>query len=237
MVVSRRSGTPRPVVDAFPPDTFELHIPDRTPTFHSPSLGVSSPLQVFTGTALRRATLRSTRRQIPAAALARTATVTPTGMGATSTAKTTTTKTTSTSTATHGAAKAGETWKNFKPVEKRELGDRLAEVLDVIRNAKYESISRNQGRDDLAMRLCAAEQENEKLTEEVKKQQAINDKAAHELLKDAEELAFMSMRLENLEGRPRLSRTSTSSLSRLQTSSQSWSATTTGIHHRHPPGP
>ena len=33
----RRSGTPRPVVDAFPPDTFELHIPDRTPTFHSPS--------------------------------------------------------------------------------------------------------------------------------------------------------------------------------------------------------
>ena len=155
-------------------------------------------MQVFTGTALRRATLRSTRRQIPAAVRAH-------GHGH-----------------SHGDGghehgqdyddkddvnihshtwppKAGETWKNFKPVEKREPGDRLAEVLDVIRNAKYESISRNQGRDDLAMRLAAAEQENEKLTEEVKKQQAINDKAAHELLKDAEELAFMSMRLENLE--------------------------------------
>ena len=86
-----------------------------------------------------------------------------------------------------------------KPVEKKEPGDRLAEVLDVIRNAKYESISRNQGRDDLAMRLAAAEQENEKLTEEVKKLEVINEKAAQELLKDAEELAFMSMRLENLE--------------------------------------
>ena len=122
-------------------------------------------MQVFTGTALRRATLRSTRRQIPAAVRAH-------GHGH-----------------SHGDGghehgqdyddkddvnihshtwppPAGETWKNFKPVEKREPGDRLAEVLDVIRNAKYESISRNQGRDDLAMRLAAAEQENEKLTEE-----------------------------------------------------------------------
>ncbi len=147
-------------------------------------LGVSSPLQVFTGTALRRATLRITRRQTPAAARAH-------GHGH-----------------SHGDGghehgqdyddkddinihshtwppKAGETWKNFKPVEKKEPGDRLAEVLDVIRNAKYESISRNQGRDDLAMRLAAAEQENEKLTEEVKKLEVVNEKAAQELLKDA----------------------------------------------------
>ena len=153
---------------------------------------------MFTGTALRRATLRSTRRQIPAAVRAH-------GHGH-----------------SHGDGghehgqdyddkddvnihshtwppKAGETWKNFKPVEKKEPGDRLAEVLDVIRNAKYESISRNQGRDDLAMRLAAAEQENEKLTEEVKKLEVVNEKAAQELLKDAEELAFMSVRLENLE--------------------------------------
>jgi len=155
-------------------------------------------LQVFTGTALRRVTLRITRRQTPAAARAH-------GHGH-----------------SHGDGghehgqdyddkddvnihshtwppKAGETWKNFKPVEKKEPGDRLAEVLDVIRNAKYESISRNQGRDDLAMRLAAAEQENEKLTEEVKKLEVVNEKAAQELLKDAEELAFMSVRLENLE--------------------------------------
>ncbi len=155
-------------------------------------------MQVFTGTALRHATLRSTRRQTPAAVRAH-------GHGHSH----------GDESHEHGQdyddkddvnihshtwpPKAGETWKNFKPVEKREPGDRLAEVLDVIRNAKYESISRNQGRDDLAMRLAAAEQENEKLTEEVKKLEVINEKAAQELLKDAEELAFMSMRLENLE--------------------------------------
>ena len=155
-------------------------------------------MQVFTGTALRHATLRSTRRQTPAAVRAH-------GHGHSH----------GDESHEHGQdyddkddvnihshtwpPKAGETWKNFKPVVKREPGDRLAEVLDVIRNAKYESISRNQGRDDLAMRLAAAEQENEKLTEEVKKLEVINEKAAQELLKDAEELAFMSMRLENLE--------------------------------------
>ena len=140
-------------------------------------------MQVFTGTALRHATLRSTRRQTPAAVRAH-------GHGHSH----------GDESHEHGQdyddkddvnihshtwpPNAGETWKNFKPVEKREPGDRLAEVLDVIRNAKYESISRNQGRDDLAMRLAAAEQENEKLTEEVKKLEVINEKAAQELLKE-----------------------------------------------------
>jgi chromosome segregation ATPase len=49
------------------------------------------------------------------------------------------------------------------------------------------------------MRLAAAEQENEKLTEELQKLEDQNERAAQELLKDAEELTFMSIRMEELE--------------------------------------
>ena len=143
---------------------------------------------MFTGTALRRATLRTARRQTPAGVRAH-------GHGH-----------------SHGDEEdveidhhewppnSGSAWKDRKPLEKKEPGTRLAEVLDVIRNAKYESLSKNQDHgDDLSMRLAAAEQENEKLTEELQKLEDQNERAAQELLKDAEELTFMSIRMEELE--------------------------------------
>ena len=125
---------------------------------------------MFTGTALRRATLRTARRQTPAGVRAH-------GHGH-----------------SHGDEEdveidrhewppnSGSAWKDRKPLEKKVPGTRLAEVLDVIRNAKYESLSKNQAHgDDLSMRLAAAEQENEKLTEELQKLEDQNERAAQEL--------------------------------------------------------